>query len=153
MTWVLDDGGRKAAGWTGTGGDCVTRAVAIASGLPYQEIYDRLAEGNATQRASKHAGKRGRTALPGISVKRKWFRDYMNGLGFEWVPTMGIGTGCKVHVLASELPTEGRLVLSLSKHYAAWIDGELRDVYDCSREGTRCVYGYWVLRSTTGGEA
>ena len=152
--WTYADGGRKAAGWKGTGGDCVTRAVAIASGLPYQQVYDRLALGNLTQRASKRTPRGGeRTALRGINVKRKWFRHYMDELGFVWTPTMGIGTGCKVHVLASELPSEGRLVLSLSKHYAAWIDGELRDTHDCSREGTRCVYGYWTLRSTTGGEA
>ena len=144
MGWVDDDGGRKAAGWKGTGGDCVARAVAIASELPYQEVYERLSKGNATQRRSKRTPKRGRTALGGINVKRKWFREYMSTLGFEWVATMGIGTGCKVHVLASELPTEGRLVLSLSKHYAAWVNGELRDTYDCSRQGTRCVYGYWI---------
>jgi len=25
----------------------------------------------------------------------------------------------------------------------AVIDGVINDTYDCSREGTRCVYGYW----------
>jgi hypothetical protein len=31
----------------------------------------------------------------------------------------------------------------LSRHYAAVIDGVLHDVVDCSRGGTRCVYGYY----------
>lgn len=38
MDWVYDDGGRKAAGRTGTAGDCVVRAVAIALERPYQEV-------------------------------------------------------------------------------------------------------------------
>ena len=150
MTYQFDDGGRQAAGWKGKGGDCVTRAIAIASGRPYQEVYDRLAEGNATQRMSKRErgaiARTGRTtALHGIFTKRKWFKDYMEELGFEWTATMGIGTGCEVHVRATELPLEGRLVLALSKHYAADVDGVLRDTYDCSRHGTRCVYGYYIM--------
>jgi hypothetical protein len=69
----------------------------------------------------------------------------MAELGFDWTPTMEIGSGCKVHVREDELP-KGRLILALSKHYAACIDGVINDTYDPSREGTRCVYGYWTLR-------
>jgi len=58
---------------------------------------------------------------------------------------MSIGSGCKVHLDGNELP-EGRLVASLSKHVAAVIDGVINDTYDCSREGTRCVYGYYILK-------
>ena len=149
LTYEFDDGGRKAAGWKGNGGDCVARAIAIASGRPYQEIYDRLAEGNATQRTSKRerqsqAATGRRTALHGIFTKRKWFKDYMKELGFEWTATMGIGTGCQDHVRADELPSDGRLVLMLSKHAAAYVDGVLRDTFDCSRAGKRCVYGYYT---------
>jgi hypothetical protein len=151
VTYEFDDGGRKAAGWKGKGGDCVTRAIAIASGRPYREVYDRLAEGNATQRTGKRErqaqARTGRkTALHGIFTKRKWFKDYMAELGFEWTATMGIGTGCEVHVRADELPTEGRLVLKLSKHFAAYVDGVLRDTRDSSRHGTRCVYGYYAMK-------
>lgn len=149
MTFVNDDGGRAAAGYRGHTGDCVARSIAVASGRPYSEVYARLAAGNVDQRRGKHprraAGKR--TASQGINTGRKWFRDYMAELGFTWSPCMGIGTGCKVHLLASELPP-GRLVLALSKHYAAFVNGELHDTYDCSRGGTRCVYGYWSLASS-----
>ena len=151
MTFYYDDdGGREAAGYKGSAGDCVTRAIAIAAELPYQEVYDALAEGNATQRSSKGTRKsksrtRARTARNGISTKRKWFKDYMKGLGFEWTPTMQIGSGCKVHLRSDELPETGRLVLNLSRHCAAYVDGTLRDIYDCSDDGMRCVYGYWTL--------
>jgi hypothetical protein len=86
--FVYNDGGRKAAGYKGSAGDCVCRAIAIAAQLPYQQVYDRLAEGNATQRKSKRTGKQSRSARNGIYTKRKWFKDYMLELGFIWVPTI-----------------------------------------------------------------
>ncbi len=141
----IDDGGRHKAGRQGITGDCVARAVAIATQLPYREVYETLAEGNATQRKTRHTKNAGqRTARKGIYTNRKWFKDYMMSLGFRWVPTMQIGSGCRVHLREDELP-KGRLVVSLSRHVAAVIDGVLHDTYDCSRDGTRCVYGYWIL--------
>jgi len=35
--FVRDDGGRAAAGREGDAGDCVTRAIAIATGIPYRD--------------------------------------------------------------------------------------------------------------------
>tara|TARA_Y100000593_G_scaffold85174_1_gene161855 strand:+ start:674 stop:1141 length:468 start_codon:yes stop_codon:yes gene_type:complete len=152
--FMFNDGGRADAGRKGNTRDCVCRAIAIAADLPYMEVYERLAEGNATQRRGKResnskVGKR--TASRGINTTRKWFKDYMAELGFEWTATMGIGTGCKVHLVADELPT-GRLVCNVSRHSVAVIDGVIHDTHDCSRGGTRCVYGYWKL-SNQGGEA
>ena len=149
IDFIYNDGGRAEAGFKGKTGDCVARAVAIASGLPYKEVYDRLAEGNATQRVTKKTRglkKNGvKTASHGINITRKWFKDYMKELGFEWVPTMQIGSGCRVHLDEDELP-KGRLVCSVSRHSTAVLDGVLNDTYDCSRMGTRCVYGYYIKR-------
>ena len=146
MNWIYDDGGRADSGRKGDTRDCVCRAIAIAADLPYAEVYERLAEGNATQQRGKRepAGKAGkRTASRGINTTRKWFKDYMQSLNFDWKATMTIGSGCKVHLHPSELPKKGRLVLSVSRHLVAMIDGIIHDTYDCSRSGTRCVYGYW----------
>lgn len=145
-TFQFNDGGREAAGYKGRAGDCVCRAIAIAAQLPYQEVYDRLAEGNANQRRSKNSAKGSRSARNGISTTRKWFKDYMAELGFVWTPTMLIGSGCKVHLKAEELPS-GRLVCNVSNHQVAVIDGVINDTYDCSRGGTRCVYGYWKMEA------
>lgn len=165
MKYVYDDGGRKAAGYRGSAGDCVCRAIAIASARPYAEVYAALARGNGAQRITKRTrGAKHRTARDGILTRRKWFKDYMASLGFRWVPTMTIGSGCKVHLSDGELPM-GRLVCSVSKHYTAVIDGVIRDTHDPQREagdvttwygpdgkperktvyGGRCVYGYWML--------
>jgi hypothetical protein len=145
--WLYNDGGRAAAGFKGNAGDCVARAIAIVTGLPYADVYDRLAKGNATQRVTKHSRRDTKTcgvetARNGIWTQRQWFKDYMASLGFVWHPTMQIGSGCKVHLRADELPP-GRLVVMLSKHSVAVIDGVVHDTYDCTRGGTRCVYGYF----------
>ena len=140
MELIVTDGGRQAAGFKGNAGDCVVRAVAIASEQPYQIVYDALGEGCRTQRNTKG---RKASARDGVNVKRKWFKDYMASLGFEWFPTMGIGTGCKVHLHDGELPA-GRLIVSVSKHYTAVINGVIHDAFDPQRNGKRCVYGYWT---------
>jgi hypothetical protein len=142
--WVHHDGGRAAAGFVSMAGDCVTRAIAIASGLPYAEVHRALAEGTGTQRRTKRTPKRAASAEHGIHTGRQWFKDYMRSLGFRLTSTMHIGQGCKVHLRKGELPM-GRLVVSVSKHLTAVIDGVIYDTYDPRRNGTRCVYGYWYL--------
>jgi hypothetical protein len=139
MKFEYDDGGRAIAGYKGRAGDCVCRAIAIAGEMPYEYVYESLAHGMGTQRKSK-----GRTARNGISVGRKWFKDYMHNFGFVWTPTMLIGSGCKVHLTDGELPM-GRLVVAVSKHYTAVIDGVVHDTHDPQREMGRCVYGYWMV--------
>ena len=134
--YVYDDGGRKSAGYQGDAGDCVARAIAIASGLSYKSIYDRLALGSKADGDSK-------SARNGIRIKKKWFKEYMVSLGFTWVATMTIGSGCRVHLKSDELP-KGNIIARVSKHCVAVVDGVIRDTYDSSRDGTRCVYGYWI---------
>lgn len=143
----LNDGGRAAAGFKGNAGDCVCRAIAIAAGRGYGTVYNDLSAGNASQRASKRTGKQQASARNGIYTKRKWFKEYMARLGFVWTPTMTIGSGCTTHLRADELPS-GNLVVMLSRHAAAVINGVLHDTHDCSRNGTRCVYGYYKLAET-----
>jgi len=55
---------------------------------------------------------------------------------------MRIGQGCTVHLRAEELPG-GRLVVRVTRHLCAVVDGVIHDTHDPSRKGTRCVYGYW----------
>jgi len=149
MKFIYNDGGRSLAGFKGKAEDCVCRAIAIATGKPYQEVYEVLGNGNANQRKGKYekkskAGKL--TANRGINVGRKWFKEYMAQLGFKWIPTMNIGSGCKVHLRDGELPM-GTIICNVSKHFVAVIDGVIQDTHDCSREGTRCVYGYYQLQN------
>jgi hypothetical protein len=79
MKYVYDDGGRLAAGFKGKTGDCVTRAIAIATEKPYQEVYDALwghlhnyASGHrdrTARRIKRGQGRRGTTPRNGVSRK------------------------------------------------------------------------------------
>ena len=40
MNFEFNDGGREAAGFEGTAGDCVTRALAIFTGRDYAEVHE-----------------------------------------------------------------------------------------------------------------
>jgi hypothetical protein len=151
MQFVYNDGGRKAAGFRGVADDCVVRAIAIATEIPYRKVYhelqadidafmvhgrksklrSQLLYARATKRASVRYG-----------VHKPFFKTYLEDIGWQWTPTMQIGSGCKVHLREDELP-RGRIVVTVSKHLVALIDGVIHDLGDCSRNGTRCVYGYY----------
>jgi hypothetical protein len=80
---------------------------------------------------------------PRDGVSKEVIRAYLHDQGWTWTPTMGIGTGTTVHLRADELPS-GRIIVSVSKHLCAVIDGVVHDTHDPSRDGTRCVYGYYT---------
>lgn len=142
MRFVYDDGGRKAAGFKGKAGDCVCRAVAVATGKPYAEVYAELSASEIGW-AEKGMFKDTDGLYRPRSDTMATLRAYMTGLGWKWTPTMKIGAGCTVHLSADELPP-GRLIARVSKHWTAVINGVIHDTYDCSRNGTRCVYGYFT---------
>jgi len=141
VDFAYNDGGRQAAGYKGKTGDCVVRAVAIATGKPYQEVYNNLNILGEMERITRRHRHRS-NARTGIG--RKTLTKYMLSLGWKWTSTMFIGSGCRVHLRKEELPT-GRLVVRVSKHVVAVIDGVIQDTYNCSRNGTRCVYGYYIM--------
>lgn len=144
--WTYDDGGRAAAGYKGTTGDCVTRSIAIATGLPYQEVYDALNIARAHPVAASPATRRkliNSSARTGLH--RRTYQQFLEDIGWVWTPTMSIGSGCRMHLLRDELPS-GRLICKVSKHLVAVIDGVIHDNHDCTRHGTRCVYGYYHKR-------
>jgi hypothetical protein len=120
--------------------------VAIATEQPYQEIYDLVNKLVASERTGRR--KRG-TSNARTGVHKSTIKWVMESLGWKWTPTMQIGSGCTVHLRADELPL-GRLVVSVSKHLTAVIDGVIHDTHDCSRYETRCVYGYWQEPKPTG---
>jgi len=139
---VYDDGGRAAAGYKGTTGDCVTRAIAIATGIPYQTVYDNLNQQIKSSRQTKKA----RKSSSRTGVHRRFYEKYLKQLGWIWVPTMQIGSGCKVHLRKDELPN-AHIICRVSGHMVAMINGVIHDIGDPTRGGTRCVYGYYIKGS------
>ena len=139
MTYTYNDGGRANAGYKGITGDCVVRAIAIATQKPYQEVYDAI---NVLAQSERRGKRKRGISNARTGVYKQTYKKYLALLGWNWKPTMFIGQGCKTHLKAEELPT-GRLVVEVSKHSVAVIDGVINDLYDCSRGETRCVYGYF----------
>jgi hypothetical protein len=165
MRFQYDDGGRAEAGYKGSTGDCVTRAIAIATGLPYQAVYERI--NTTAQQERPRRGRKQSSARTGVF--KGTIRKLLTELGWTWHPTMSIGSGCRVHLVAEELPA-GRLIVSVSKHMVAVLDHVVHDTHDPQREmhcidpdhgqplkpgqwrnengvcsiQRRCVYGYWT---------
>lgn len=139
MAWIYNDGGRKIAGFKGDASDCVTRAIAIATGKPYREIYDDLKRLCKQEPAGK---RRNGISHPRKGIHRITYDGYIKSLGFVWHPVMKIGSGCTMHVNESELP-KGHIILRMAKHLVCAINGDIHDTFDCSKNGTACVYGYW----------
>jgi len=143
VNFVYDDGGRAEAGFEGEVRDCVARSFAIATETPYTVMYNLL--NAATKVLNQVDGRSHGNARKGVSRKT---RDYvMEHLGWEWIPLVKVGVGCKVHLREEELP-KGRIVARVSKHCVAVIDGVVHDTYDPSQGGTRCVYGIYRKKET-----
>lgn len=139
MKFVYNDGGRQKAGYKGATGDCAVRSISIATGRDYKEVYDSINALGKQERTGKR--KRGKSNAR-TGVYKQAVRKYMQSIGWRFVPTMFIGSGCRVHLTEKEIPT-GRLVVCVSKHFVAVINNVMYDTHNPDREGKRCVYGYY----------
>jgi hypothetical protein len=126
---VLNDGGRAAAGFNDTRGDCAIRAIAIATGKPYREVFNGL---NATgcllgqaSRPSTHG------VSPGVA------RLYLGSLGWLWVEQQR-------RMRRLDLPA-GHLVVHVREHLVAVVDHVVYDDRDFWR-GSRFVFGIFAAR-------
>lgn len=129
MRFVYDDGGRMNYFRAANVNDCVVRSIAIVTGRDYKQVYDEM------RRLVGYTPRNG--------VYPKDVKKAMKHFGGEWVACMKVGEGCKVHLANGEVPMHDKIVCNLSKHVVAVINGVIHDTYDSSRNGTRCVYGYW----------
>lgn len=137
VRWKYNDGGRELAGFKGSTGDCAARAVAIATGKPYREVYDEINEFAKRERTGKRKRSKSKART---GVYARTLKKYLETLGWEWTPTMKIGSGCTCH------PSDfgpGVYILRMSRHFTTIVNGVIHDTYDPSRGDKRCVYGYW----------
>ncbi len=140
-----NDGGRREAGFKGSTSDCVVRAIAIAAEQDYKGLYDDLFDMQRAfaQGRSRRARRcKGRGASPRIGVWKEVYHAYLESIGWAWQATCQFGSSERTHLLKNELPA-GRLICRVSRHLVAVIDGVIHDTYDCSRDGSRMVYGYF----------
>lgn len=138
MEFSYNDGGR-AKYFKGKTGDCVTRAIAIATGKDYLDVYNAINQLAKEEKITKRKNKKSNART---GVYKDTYKKYLESLGWKWYPCMQIGTGCTTHLCENELP-RGVIICKLSRHLVCVKDGVINDTYDCSRGETRCVYGYF----------
>lgn len=143
MDFNYNDGGRSKYFKAERVGDCVCRAIAIGNNMDYMQVYNLINE----YAKKEHKGKRKR----GISnarngVYKNTIKKVLEELGWVWIPTMEIGKGCQVHLRDGELPMDKTIIVNVSRHTTCVINGVINDTYDCSRDGNRCVYGYFIKK-------
>jgi len=139
MEFIYSDGGRSKYFRAEDVGDCCVRAICNATGRDYKEVYDAI---NLLAKSERTGKRKKKVSNARSGVYAKTAGKYLESIGWIWKPTMFIGSGCTVHLREDELPL-GNLVLNVSRHFTCVKDGVLYDTYDCSRDGNRCVYGYW----------
>lgn len=141
MEFKYNDGGREAAGFKGYTDDCVTRAISIATGLPYKTVYNDLMYLSICYNNRKTKIKRSKSH-PRTGIVKQVYKPYIEKAGGVWISCMGIGTGCQFNLCDRDFNKKGTYILRVSKHLTTVIDGVIHDTFDPSREGNRCVYDF-----------
>lgn len=126
--FVYDDGGRLESGLKGRSGDCAVRAVSVATGMNYKDARLLIKEFAAK-------GKQGNKAIAN-GVYKEDLNAALESIGWEWRSAPKF-EGRK----AKYTDISGVAILRMARHFAAVVNGELRDTWDSSE---KMVYGYWV---------
>ena len=119
--FIRNDGGRKEAGYKGTTGDCVVRAVAIMSGRGYRECYDACASANKLFSRSPKASKSARNGVSDAA-----WQYVLTYLGFA-------DTGVKASdemSITEAYNRYGDSIVEIPRHLIAVKDGYVVDAWD-----------------------
>ena len=146
--FTYDDGGRKAAGYKGSARDCVVRAYAILTGVPYPESYDLFKVGiKAFEFEAIQAGKlRRQLKYPSRGVYTAVWQKAFKDSGIVKVKR---GRGpWPTYTEAYEMA--GNCIVTTNKHICAIIDGELRDTFDNRTYWWDSILGMRVDENTIG---
>jgi len=126
--FIWNDGGRFAAGYVGLAGDCVTRSIAIGTGLSYRAVYQELGE---------KAKKTPRNGLP-VTIGA----EYLTGRGWQEYPGhyspfeyLTGGSQIGIYYLVQE---DNR-----NPHFTTVIDDTLYDTWNPA-EDEYFMVRYWV---------
>lgn len=139
--YQYDDGGRAAAGYKGKTGDCGCRAVAIATGKPYGDVYGAL---YAIAKSWKGNSRKAKAIRAKPSPRNGLSPDVLDAF------MASIGWRCemvkaRLHRLPAWAYTPMRegipgVVLYVRGHFTALVDETIRDIWDCrmTRENGEC---------------
>lgn len=135
--FIWNDGGRAASGFVGLTGDCVTRAIAIATGTAYRDVYRALGatEGNS----------------PRNGVSTATAKAHLDQAGWQY------HRGMKLPIHQSDLPA-GVVVLHLlnkngrkNRHLCTLVDRVIHDTWNPGDDDGFLVDAFWTPPAGTGG--
>lgn len=129
--FIIHDGGRSSSKRPRQKNDCVVRAVALATSLPYDTVYDLMAEG-------------GRKSSQGFHL-REWLatqNNVVNSYRFVWEPYPACKGLRRMNPVdfADEHP-RGTFICKTAGHVYAVINGVAHDLEPTYDES--CIYGAW----------
>ena len=129
MEFIWNDGGRSACGFVGLAGDCVTRAIAIATGLAYRHVYDALG------RESESSPRNGMSVdvASEFLTQKNWQKFNISYDRFE--PTLLPMGVVIVHLVSKDDPFQ---------HFCTMIDQVIHDTWNPSEEEDYVVSNYWT---------
>jgi hypothetical protein len=129
QNFVWDDGGRSSAGFVGLTGDCVPRAISIATGIAYRDVY--------------HALRQTSPLSPRYGVSESVYSEYLKRRGWQH---RGIDGG----LVDEEKFPDGLVIIGCQKpypskgHLFALVDGSIRDTWDVRDDGAYVTKEVWV---------
>lgn len=139
--FVFSDGGRAASGFVGLTGDCVTRAIAIATGQSYRSVYDEIGERTAKS--------------PRGGVETSAAEKFLKDLGWQSQSGMQLE-------FAPQLLPKGIVIVDLvgtrkNRHYTCMVDRTIYDTWNPAEDSCYKVVQYFLppegLQSGDGGIA
>lgn len=134
--WIWHDGGRAGAGFVGSTGDCVVRAITIATGKAYREVYNAI------------YASAGKSPRQGVAIL--YADKFLADLGFECVQCEQSTRLNFMH----DIP--GNVVLRFgpvgnsrkSGHLATMVDRTIYDTWDPQLEDDYIIDRYWCAPSS-----
>jgi len=154
LEFSYNDGGRSNY-FKGDAGDCVVRAIAIATDIDYKVIYDTLYLANKDYLDKKNTKlskqMKSRTREKGGSPRngnyKKIYQDYLLNNGWEYVSLRKFGS--KERVKLDEITHLGTILVNINRHMMCMIDGVINDTWDSrfsyweERKSIRTANGYY----------
>lgn len=129
MDFIWNDGGRAASGFVGSTGDCVVRAIAIATGSAYRNIYDAIGQASCKS--------------PRNGVELQFANEYLQTHGWQKAD------GGNLPFNLDSLP-KGIVIVDLAKrngrscHFTTVIDRVVHDTWDPSDDECYFVQSFWT---------
>ena len=122
MKYKYNEGGRGEH-YKGLVGDCVTRAITIATELPYDVVYNALFDIAKNYKGNSKLAKR-------IRQRPSPRNGCYNEVSGEFLKALNIKEVRSKLKINNPMFYEGRYIVYVRRHYIAIIDGVVHDTWD-----------------------